>query len=125
MGWSTTIVSPPDGDMDAYLASLDRVIARGFTTIHPAHGPPVTEVAPFLDAYRAHRLFREAQVIAALSHGPATIAAMVEGLYAEVDPRLHPAAARSVWAHLIRLVRRGDVRAEGAPTLEAVYRAAS
>ena len=64
-------------------------------------------------------------MIAALSHGPATIAAIVEGLYAEVDPRLHPAAARSVWAHLIRLVRRGDVRAEGAPTLEAVYRAAS
>ena len=113
MGWSTTIVSPPDGDMDAYLASLDRVIARGLRTLHPAHGPAVTDPAPFLDAYRAHRLHREAQVRAAVAHGLDRIPGMVAALYAEVDPRLHPAAARSVEAHLIRLVRRGEVRREG------------
>lgn len=113
MGWSTTIVSPPDGDMDAYLASLDRVIARGFRRLHPAHGPPVTDPAPFLDAYRAHRLHREDQVRGAVGAGLDTIPAMVADLYADVDPRLHPAAARSVEAHLIRLVRRGEVQVEG------------
>ena len=112
MGWSTTIVSPPDGDMDAYLSSLDRVIARRFRTLHPAHGSPVTDPGPFLDAYRAHRLQREAQVLAAVRSGLARIPQMVAALYAEVDPRLHPAAARSVEAHLIRLARRGEVRVE-------------
>ena len=113
MGWSTTIVSPPDGDMDAYLLSLDRVIDRGFRELHPAHGPPVTDPAPFLQAYRAHRLHREAQVRGAVAAGLARIPQMVAALYAEVDPRLHPAAARSVEAHLLRLVRRGEVRREG------------
>lgn len=121
MGWSTTIVSPPDGDMDAYLASLDRVIARGFRTLHPAHGPPVTEPAPFLDAYRAHRLHREAQVRAAVAAGLDRVPAMVAALYADVDPRLHPAAARSVLAHLIRLTRRGEVATEGTPSADGVY----
>ncbi len=124
MGWSTTIVSPPDGDMDAYLASLNRVIARGFHMLHPAHGPPVTEVAPFLEAYRAHRLWREAQVRGALASGLSRIPDMVAALYAAVDPRLHPAAARSVWAHLIRLVRHGEAACDGPPTLEAAYRPA-
>ena len=119
MGWSTTIVSPPDGDMDAYLASLDRVIARGFRTLHPAHGPPVTEPAPFLEAYRAHRLHREAQVLAAVRSGVARVPEMVAALYAEVDPRLHPAAARSVLAHLIRLERLGRVQAGGERYLPA------
>ena len=113
MGWSTTIVSPPDGDMDAYLASLDRTIASGFRTLHPGHGPPVAEPAPFLEAYRAHRLHREAQVRSAVASGMERVPEMVAALYAEVDPRLHPAAARSVLAHLIRLERRGEVRAEG------------
>ncbi len=113
MGWSTPVVSPPDGDMDAYLASLDRVIAGGFRTLHPAHGPAVADPAPFLEAYRAHRLHREAQVRAAVADGLDHVPAMVEALYADVDPRLHPAAARSVEAHLIRLVRRGEVRREG------------
>ncbi len=125
MGWSTTIVSPPDGDMDAYLASLDQVIAEGFAILHPAHGPAVTAPAQFLQAYKAHRLHREAQVRAAVGAGLARIPDMVARLYAEVDPRLHPAAARSVLAHLIRLVRLGEVRADagGAPA-EAVYRPA-
>lgn len=119
MGWSTTVVSPPDGDMDAYLASLDRVIDRGFAALHPAHGPPVTDPAPFLDAYRAHRLHREAQVRSAVASGLHRIPEMVAALYADVDPRLHPAAARSVEAHLIRLVRRGEVRAEDGAYLPA------
>src|SRR5690606_16107643 len=96
MGWSTSVVAPPDGNMADYMASLDRVIARRFTTLWPTHGAPVTEVAPFLDAYRAHRLEREAQVLARLAAGDRMIADMVPPLYAGVDRGLWPAASLSV-----------------------------
>ena len=121
MGWSTTVVSPPDGDMGDYYRSLDKVQARGFATLWPTHGPPVTDVAPFLDGYREHRLKREEQIVRELGRGPRTIAEMVPRLYVGVDPRLHGAAARSMLAHLIHMTRGGRVRAEGEPTLEAVY----
>lgn len=122
MGWSTTVVAPPDGDMADYMDSLDAVIARRFSTLWPTHGAPVTDPAPFLDAYKAHRLAREAQVIARLAAGDTTIGEMVPILYAAVDQRLWPAASLSVWAHLIALVRRGLAIAEPEPTLQAVYR---
>lgn len=124
MGWSTTVVAPPDGDMDAYLASLEAVIARGFSTLWPTHGPPVTDVPPFLAAYRAHRLEREAQIMARLQSGDRTIADMVPTLYAAVDRRLWPAASLSVLAHLIRLVRLGKARSDGEPALTARFEAA-
>ena len=122
MGWSTTVVAPPDGDMADYMASLEAVIARGFSTLWPTHGAPVTDPAPFLAAYRAHRLMREAQVLARLAAGDRTIAEMVPTLYAAVDSRLWPAASLSVWAHLKALVRAGRVVADPEPTLQAVYR---
>lgn len=122
MGWSTTVVAPPDGDMMAYMASLDRVLARGFSTIWPTHGPAITQVAPFLKAYRHHRLEREAQIMARLAAGDDTIAQMVPSLYAAVDQRLWPAASLSVLAHLIALVDRGVVAAAPQPVLEARYR---
>jgi glyoxylase-like metal-dependent hydrolase (beta-lactamase superfamily II) len=121
MGWSTTIVAPPDGDMADYMSSLEAVIAAEFATLWPTHGAPVTEPAPFLAAYRAHRLEREAQVLARLEAGDRTIAAMVPTLYAAVDPRLWPAASLSVQAHLIKLVKEGRVAVEGEPTLDTVY----
>lgn len=123
MGWSTTIVAPPDGDMIAYMGSLERVIARGFSTLWPTHGAPVTEPEPFLAAYRAHRLERERQILAALTAEGVRIADMVPGLYAAVDPRLWPAASLSVLAHLIALVRQGRAAADGEPSLQTVYRA--
>lgn len=122
MGWSTTVVAPPDGDMDAYMASLDAVIARGFARILPTHGAPIDAPAPFLLAYRAHRLERERQVLARLAAGDAAIADMVPALYAAVDRRLWPAASLSVLAHLIALVKRGVVAAEPEPSLSARYR---
>ena len=122
MGWSTTVVAPPDGDMTAYMASLDAVIARGFSTLWPTHGAPVTDPAPFLKAYRAHRLEREGQILAQLAAGVGRIADMVPTLYAGVDERLWPAAALSVWAHLIALVRQGRVVAHPEATPQAVYR---
>jgi glyoxylase-like metal-dependent hydrolase (beta-lactamase superfamily II) len=121
MGWSTTVVAPPDGDMADYMASLDAVIDARFETLWPTHGAPVTEPAPFLAAYRDHRLAREAQVLVRLAAGDRTIAEMVPNLYAAVDPRLWPAAGLSVWAHLIKLVREGRVTVEGEAMLNAVY----
>jgi len=122
MGWSTTVVAPPDGDMTAYMASLDAVIARGFTTLWPTHGAPITDPQPFLAAYRAHRLDREAQILVRLAAGDRTIREMTPTLYAAVDSRLWPAASLSVWAHLIALAKAGRVVADPAPTLEAAYR---
>ena len=122
MGWSTTVVSPPDGDMGDYYASLEKVRARGFATLWPTHGPPITEVTPFLDAYRAHRLDRERQIREQLAAGHTRIKAMVPVMYAAVDPRLHPAAAHSVLAHLIHMTRSGAVAVEGEPGLDSDYR---
>lgn len=124
MGWSTTVVAPPDGDMAAYMASLEAVIERGFSTIWPTHGAPITDPAPFLDAYRAHRLEREAQILAQLAGGPRKIMDMVPALYAAVDSRLWPAAGLSVWAHLIALERAGRVEAAPGPGIDAVWRLA-
>jgi glyoxylase-like metal-dependent hydrolase (beta-lactamase superfamily II) len=121
MGWSTTVVSPPDGDMEAYLASLDKVAAHNFTTLWPTHGPPVTDVAPFIAAYRAHRMDREAQIVARLQAGQTRIKDIVPVMYADVDSRLYPAAAHSVLAHMIRLVKIGRVKAAGAPNLDSAY----
>jgi glyoxylase-like metal-dependent hydrolase (beta-lactamase superfamily II) len=121
MGWSTTVVSPPDGDMADYLASLDKVASRGFATLWPTHGPPVREVAPFLAAYRDHRTAREAQILEQLACGQTRIGDMVREIYADVDPRLHPAAAHSVLAHLIKLVGEGRVASEGPPGPSSIY----
>lgn len=115
MGWSTTVVAPPDGDMAAYMRSLDLVLDRDFSTLWPTHGPPVRDVRPFLLAYRAHRLAREAQVIARLAAGDLRIRDIVAVLYSEVDPGLWPAASLSVWAHLIALSKAGRVRAAPGP----------
>ncbi len=121
MGWSTTVISPLDGDMSQYYASLDRVQAGRFGVLWPTHGPPITEVDPFVDAYRNHRLARERQILGELRHGHATIAEMIPRLYRGVDKRLHGAAARSVLAHLIHLVRTGQVHCEGPPKLSSYF----
>ena len=113
MGWSTTVVSPPDGDMTAYLASLDRLLARDDRTYLPAHGPAVEKPHAHVRALIAHRRMRERQILGQLEAGEGRIPAMVETMYREIDPRLHPAAGRSVLAHLVDLERRGLVRGEG------------
>jgi glyoxylase-like metal-dependent hydrolase (beta-lactamase superfamily II) len=103
MGWSTTVVAPPDGDMADYMASLHKVHARDDAVLWPTHGGPIRDPKPFLAATITHRLGREAQIIACLAAGIETIPEIVARLYADVDPRLHPAAARSVLAHLSQL----------------------
>jgi len=112
MGWSTTVVTPPDGNMADYLASLDAIKRRNFKTLWPTHGPPITEPGPFIDAYRAHRMGRERQILAQIAAGETRIAAMVPKMYIGVDARLYPAAGRSVLAHLIELVKDGRVKTD-------------
>jgi len=124
MGWSTTVVTPPDGNMADYLASLDVIQSRGFSTLWPTHGPPITEPGPFIDAYREHRKDRERQILARLVAGQSKIREMVPAMYVGVDQRLYPAAARSVHAHMIELVRAGRVVTDGAAELDADYRLA-
>ena len=123
MGWSTTVVSPPDGDMRQYLDSLDKVRRRADRVLWPTHGSPITDPRAFLDAYYEHRLGREAQVLAAVAAGLDTVAPMVRHMYAAVIPELHIPAARSVLAHLIQLVEEGRllVRGGGAARLSSTY----
>jgi glyoxylase-like metal-dependent hydrolase (beta-lactamase superfamily II) len=120
MSWSTTVVSPPDGDMAAYMASLARLAARDDRLHLPGHGPPLPDPAPFVAALAAHRREREAKVLDALRAARrATAAALVPAAYGpELDPKLVPAAARSLLAHLIKLAAEGQALRDG-DTFEA------
>ena len=113
MGWSTTVVSPPDGDMAAYMRSLDKLIARDDRIYYPAHGDPVTEPQRFVRAIATHRRQRERQILDLLEQEAQTIPAMVAAMYRGIDPRLHGAAGRSVLAHLIDLEARERVWCDG------------
>lgn len=122
MGWATTVVAPPDGDMNAYLKSLDALLARDDGIYFPTHGAPVKKPRRFVRAVRTHRLMRDAQIIEQLKKGETRIRPIVEAMYADVDKRLHKAAALNVLAHLIRLVQNGTVQSDGAPGVKSNYR---
>lgn len=125
MAWSTSIVAPPDGAMADYMASLDKLLARPETTYFPGHGGALEGNALcYVDALKAHRLGREAAVLARIEAGDETIPDMVAVIYRNVDPKLHGAAALSVLAHVEDLVARGIVQADGPPSLTARYRLA-
>jgi len=115
MSWSTTVVSPPDGDMTDYMASLARLRARDDALYLPGHGPPLPDPGRFTEALARHRTEREARVLEALrAAGRATAAALVPAAYGpELDPRLAHAAARSLLAHLIKLEREGAAMRDG------------
>jgi len=113
MAWSTSVVSPPDGDMAAYMASLDKLYARADTVYYPAHGPAVTKPRQLVRGMLGHRRSREAQILRLLEQDPQVIPDMVTAMYKGLDPRLIGAAGRSVLAHLIDLRHRGRVTSEG------------
>jgi glyoxylase-like metal-dependent hydrolase (beta-lactamase superfamily II) len=122
MAWSTSVVSPPDGSMSAYMASLDKLQHRDETVYWPGHGGPVREPRAFVRALAQHRRQREAAILARLAAGDRTIAALVAAIYQGLPPALVPAAGLSVFAHLEDLVARGLVCTDGPPTLAGDYR---
>ena len=112
MAWSTSVVSPPDGDMSAYMASLQKLYDRDDKRLYPAHGPAVDKPRQLVRGMLGHRRSREAQILRLLSEGPQAIPAMVAVMYKGLDPRLTGAAGRSVLAHLVDLEQQGRVTCE-------------
>ncbi len=109
MAWSTSVVSPPDGDMAAYMQSLQKLHDREDRVLYPAHGPAVTNPRQLVRGMLGHRRSREAQILRLLGEAPQAIPQMVAAMYKGLDPRLTGAAGRSVLAHLIDLERQGRV----------------
>lgn len=112
MGWSTTIVSPPDGDMGDYMASLSKLLERDDRVYYPAHGDMVATPQRLVRSMLGHRRQREGQIVRAIERGTHDVPAMVSAMYVGLAPALVGAARRSVLAHLIDLERRGIVRQE-------------
>jgi glyoxylase-like metal-dependent hydrolase (beta-lactamase superfamily II) len=113
MGWSTSIVSPPDGNMTAYMASLEKLLPRTERRYYPAHGDPIENPQRLVRGMLGHRKQREGQILRTLRDAPAAIGEMVARMYVGIDPRLFPAAERSVLAHLIDLRDRDRVAEHG------------
>jgi glyoxylase-like metal-dependent hydrolase (beta-lactamase superfamily II) len=109
MGWSTTVVSPPDGNMTDYMESVRKLTRRNDAILYPTHGNPVRDPAPFLAAYLEHRIERETQILTLLTKRPSTIREIVEVLYANVRRELHKPARRSVLSHMLKLREEGRV----------------
>lgn len=121
MGWSTTVVAPPDGDMGAYFASLEKLLVRNDVIYYPTHGAPIEKPQAFVRAVRAHRRMRDGQILEALSKAPRRVDDLVAAIYVGLDPRLTRAAALNVLAHLIRLVATGAVTSDRAPDFTATF----
>ena len=125
MGWSTTVVAPPDGDMGDYMRSLDKIQAMEFDTLWPTHGSPVRGkefVDRFITEYANHRRAREAAILDQMRSGQTSIPEMVKVMYADVDKRLHPAAAMSVLGHMIELIKTGvAVSPDDKPTVRSHF----
>jgi glyoxylase-like metal-dependent hydrolase (beta-lactamase superfamily II) len=113
MKWSTTVVSPPDGDMSAYMASLHKLYERDDRLYYPAHGPPVKKPRQLVRGMIGHRRQRERQIVKLLEAGEGHISVMVAAMYKGLDPRLTGAAGRSVLAHLVDLQQQGRARMAG------------
>ena len=123
MGWSTSIVSPPDGDMADYLASLNLLLGRDDEIYWPTHGPSIGRPQPFVRAFIGHRKMRERQILKHLKAGTSSIAEMVPRMYRDIPQALHRAAERSVFAHLIHMVETGRAVCEGEIAVDARYKA--
>ena len=124
MGWSTSIISPPDGDMGAYIASLEKLLERDDERYWPTHGPCIEDPKPHVRAFIAHRRRREEQVLACVGQGVHRIEAMVPLMYKELPEFMYPAAARSVLASVAHLVGDGKLKTDGEVQLAALYRLA-
>lgn len=110
MAWATSVIAPPDGDMADYFASLRKLIGRNEQVYHPGHGPSRRDPQALVRGYLAHRRMREEAIRVRVEQGARTVAEIVAAIYADVDPRLHAAAALSTTAHLTHLVAKGKLR---------------
>jgi glyoxylase-like metal-dependent hydrolase (beta-lactamase superfamily II) len=114
MGWSTSVIAPPDGDMGQYIASLEKLLARDETLFYPTHGSPIADAKTWVTQLIAHRRAREQQILAALHGDESSIAQLVLRLYPDIAPALRAAAAQQVTAHLLHLAEKGAVARDGA-----------
>lgn len=121
MGWATTLVSPPDGDLTAFMSSLDRLEMAAPARLFPGHGDPVDPAIARIRALREHRRTREAAILQELSAGPRTISQITAAVYHDTPPQLRRAASRNVLAHLIDLQTRGHIRAGSGPLPDATF----
>jgi glyoxylase-like metal-dependent hydrolase (beta-lactamase superfamily II) len=122
MGWSTTVIGPPDGDMAQYFSSLKKLTTRDDRLYYPTHGNPIHDPQAFVTKLIEHRIARERQIEECLKRGIARIPDMVAVIYSEIDKKLHPAAAMSVFAHLQHMVATGRAACDGAPRARSDYR---
>jgi glyoxylase-like metal-dependent hydrolase (beta-lactamase superfamily II) len=125
MGWSTSIISPPDGDMAAYMQSLELLLERDDAVYWPTHGPSIIDPKTHVRAYIAHRIEREEQILKCIDEGTHNIRDMVPLMYRDTPEFMYPAAARSVLAAMENLLGKGQVVADGEePSMDSVYRRA-
>jgi glyoxylase-like metal-dependent hydrolase (beta-lactamase superfamily II) len=122
MGWSTSVIIPPDGDMGTYVNSLAKLLHRNDEIYLPTHGPAILEPKPYVRSFIEHRRERTAAILRRLDAGDATIHEIVEAVYVDVPQGLHGAAGLSVLAHLIELVGLGKVACDGPPSMDLRYR---
>jgi glyoxylase-like metal-dependent hydrolase (beta-lactamase superfamily II) len=112
MAWATSVIAPPDGDMAQYFSSLRKLLSREDHVYHPGHGPSRRDPLPLVRGYLAHRSMREEAIRARVAEGARTVQEIVAAIYADVDPKLHGAAALSTRAHLDHLVEQGRLRVD-------------
>lgn len=122
MGWSTSVIIPPDGDMGAYMNSLAKLLHRNDEIYLPTHGPAILEPKPYVRSFIEHRRERTAAILRRLDAGDATVHEIVEAVYVDVPHGLHGAAGLSVLAHLIELVSLGKVSCDDPPSMDRRYR---
>ncbi|MCO5091838.1 MBL fold metallo-hydrolase [Bosea sp. (in: a-proteobacteria)] len=113
MSWASSVVSPPSGDMAAYVANLYRMLARGDRLYLPGHGPPLADPKPYVEDLIAHRVNREKAILQTLREGPSSAWSLMDRLYSKTHPWLRQAAERNVIAHLLKLRSEGLVRDDG------------
>jgi glyoxylase-like metal-dependent hydrolase (beta-lactamase superfamily II) len=125
MGWASSLVSPPDGDLTQFMASCAKLRALNARILHAGHGAPVTRPSARIDWLIAHRNARETAILQALAQGPATAQALARSIYTETPPALLPAATRNVFAHLVDLTGKNRVEPQGSLAYTAVFKTIS
>jgi len=122
MAWSTSVIAPPDGNMSDYFASLNLLLERDESVYWPTHGPEKRKPRSFVRAFISHRRMREEAILRRIAKGDRTIGDIVQSVYSEIDPRLHPAAAMSTFAHIEHLLERGKIKTEDEhPSLKSTF----